>query len=136
MDLKPANIEQLIIKNCLAALKDIDKLTFRGYDFLYQASNFIAHYNVHGFKDYYQQEGEEVKRVSQHGVTQVPAKSGGEMLALDIVRFQRDNQWRNFTTQDRDYEYMMQKKRIYNTIADAARAMYKLPEAATNSWGW
>ena len=115
MDLKPANIEQLIIKNCLAALKDIDKLTFRGYDFLYQASNFIAHYNVHGFKDYY---------------------GTGRALALDIVQFQRDNQWRNFGTADKDYEYMMQKKRIYNTIADAARVMYKLPEAATNSWGW
>ena len=101
MPLHPANIEKLILKNCIAAMKDISKLTFRGYDFLYQASNFIAHYNVHGFKDHY---------------------GTGRALATDIVLHQKDNQWLNFSPGHADYEYHQQQKRIYNAlVAEAVR---------------
>lgn len=45
--------KSLIVKNVVAACKDIHKLNKRGYGFLYVASGFIAHYNLGGFIDYY-----------------------------------------------------------------------------------
>ena len=86
--------KELISKNVLAACKDINKLNKRGYDFLYQASGFIAHYNLAGFKAYY----------SEHS------------LKDDIERNYKQNQWRNFRPCERDYDYYMAKRDCYNMI--------------------
>jgi hypothetical protein len=43
-----ANIE-LVLKTC-----DISKLNATGYNFLYLMSGFIAHYDINGFKAYYE----------------------------------------------------------------------------------
>lgn len=86
--------KQLIAKNVLAACKDINKLNKTGYNFLYLASGFIAHYNLEGFKAYY----------SEHS------------LQADIERNYMQNQWRNFRPNERDYDYYMSKRETYNMI--------------------
>jgi hypothetical protein len=84
----------LIVKNILTACKDITKLTKRGYNFLYLANGFIAHYNLAGFIDYYTSND----------------------LKLDIVDNMRGNQWNNFSPSDKDYDYYMSKRDIYNAV--------------------
>ena len=84
----------LIVNNVLAAVKDITKLNRTGYNFLYLASGFIAHYNLGGFIGYYEDHS----------------------LEVDIVRNASSNQWNNFRPADRDYDYMMAKKDVYNRI--------------------
>lgn len=86
--------KQLIAKNVLAACKDINKLNKTGYNFLYLASGFIAHYDLEGFKAYY----------SEHS------------LQDDIERNARMNQWSNFRPGERDYDYYMAKRDCYNMI--------------------
>jgi len=86
--------KQLITKNVLAACKDITKLNTCGYDFLYLASGFIAHYNLQGFKNYY---------------------SDGS-LQRDIERNARANQWSNFRQGEGYYDYYMAKRDCYNMI--------------------
>ena len=86
--------QALIIKNVLAACGNIEKLNKRGYDFLYQASGFIAHYDINGFKAYY----------SEHS------------LAKDIEENYRQNQWRNFRAGEPMAEYYHSKRDIYNAI--------------------
>lgn len=88
--------KSLIIKNVLAACRDITKLNRTGYKFLYLASGFIAHYNLHGFIDYYTDQN----------------------LAADILQNQAFNQWRNFSAADRDFYYYMGKKQVYNAICE------------------
>jgi hypothetical protein len=85
---------QLIIKNVLAACKDIRKLNKRGYNFLYLASGFIAHYNLGGFI----------------------AEYTGRSLSADILSYARQNQWCNFRIGEKDAEYYHQKRDIYNAI--------------------
>jgi hypothetical protein len=92
--------KQLIAKNVLAACKDIDKLNKTGYNFLYLASGFIAHYDLEGFKAYY----------SEHS------------LQDDIERNAKSNQWNNFRAGERDYDYYMAKKDCYNMILGAFAA--------------
>ena len=89
--------KSLIIKNVLAACRDITKLNKRGYNFLYLASGFIAHYNLQGFISYYTDQS----------------------LKADILQNQRFNQWRNFSAADRDFDYYMGKKEVYNDICEA-----------------
>lgn len=84
----------LIVNNVLAACKDINKLNGTGYNFLYLASGFIAHHNRFGFVHYY---------------------SDGS-LAQDILYNAQNNQWNNFRPGERDYEYYMAKKDVYNRI--------------------
>jgi hypothetical protein len=108
--------KQLIAKNVLAACKDITKLNKTGYNFLYLANGFIAHYNLEGFKAYY----------SEHD------------LQADIERNAVSNQWRNFRQGERDYDYYMEKRDCYNmilggfvasevrTLMQAAQSMGKL----------
>ncbi len=84
--------------------KNIELLDKYGYNFLYLASGFIAHYNLGGFIEYY-------------GST--------EELAQDILRNKSNNQWDNFHKGEKDYEYMMQKKEIYNTICEFAQGKFK-----------
>lgn len=89
--------QQLIVSNVLKACKDIDKLNRNGYDFLYLSNGFIAHYDINGFKAHY----------SEHS------------LQRDIEDNARSNQWNNFRPGERDYEYYMSKKEIYNKILGA-----------------
>ena len=86
--------QTLIVNNVVAACKDITKLNKTGYNFLYLASGFIAHYDLHGFIDFY-------NHVS---------------LKNDIVGFANQNQWKNFCPGERDYEYYMSKADVYNRI--------------------
>ena len=86
--------KELIAKNVLAACKDISKLNKTGYDFLYLAQGFIAHYNMGGFKDYY---------------------SDGS-LQRDIEANARSNQWNNFRTGEKNADYYHSKRDCYNMI--------------------
>jgi hypothetical protein len=76
---------------------EISKLSKSAYNFIYLCSGFIAHYDVYGFRGHY---------------------ADVESLKQDILRNQSMNQWRNFRPGERDYEYMMQKKEIYNMIVE------------------
>ena len=84
----------LIVNNVVKACKNIDNLNKTGYNFLYQASGFIAHYDLYGFIVSYT----------------------GESLKRDIVSFAGQNQWNNFRPGERNYEYYMSKKDVYNRI--------------------
>jgi hypothetical protein len=95
--------QQLTIKNVIAACKDINKLNKRGYNFLYLASGFIAHYNLAGFKAYYTKEG----------------FAFDNDLKTDILANKGFNQWDNFKPDNKDYNYYMSKKAIYNAICDS-----------------
>ena len=86
----------LTIKSVVAAVKDIEAINSRAYDFLYLASGFIAHYNIDGFCDYY-------RAVS---------------LRDEILRNQDANRWDNFREGEKDYEYYRQKGAIYQAICE------------------
>lgn len=94
--LKPYTERQktLIVNNIVKACSDIEHLNSTGYKFIYLASGFIAHYNLNGFKAYY----------------------SGHSLKRDIERNARANMWGNFTPNERDYDYYMSKKDIYQRI--------------------
>lgn len=77
-------------------------LTKQAYKFLYLSSGFIAHYDIHGFRQYYR----DINK-----------------LISDIVGFQEFNQWNNFMPYDKDYSYYEQKQDIYNRICDAIRSI-------------
>ena len=96
--------QQLIVNNVVAACRDISKLNNTGYKFIMGCSGFIAHYDLHGFKSYYNDQW------SHHC---------DNNLKADVVEYQRFNQWRNFQPSDRDYAYYMSKKAIYNAIVEA-----------------
>jgi hypothetical protein len=84
----------LIVNNVVNACKNIDNLNKTGYNFLYLCSGFIAHYNLFGFI----------------------ANYTGESLKRDIISFAGQNQWNNFRPGERDYDYYMAKKEVYNSI--------------------
>ena len=84
----------LIVNNVIKAVKNIDNLNKTGYNFLYLASGFIAHYNLYGFI----------------------ASYTGQSLKRDIISFAGQNQWNNFRPGERDYDYYMAKKDVYNRI--------------------
>jgi len=86
----------LIVNNITRACRDINRLNKIGYNFLYLCSGFIAHFNIHGFKDYY-------RDIS---------------LLDDIVLNYDANKYLNFTAQDKDYEYYNQKAEIYKQIVN------------------
>lgn len=102
MDAITLKDRELTIKNVLAACTDINKLNKRGYNFLYLASGFIAHYNLAGFKAYYTKEG-------------LPFDSD---LKTDILANKSNNQYNNFNPSDKDFNYYMSKKAIYNAICE------------------
>jgi len=87
--------KRLTSKNILAACKNINKLNKRGYAFLNVASGFIAHYDINGFKHYYQREGK---------------------LQQDIERNAKANQWNNFRVGDEHADYYHAKRDCYNQI--------------------
>jgi hypothetical protein len=92
--------EQKIIHDCVKAAGNINNLTKRAYNYLYQARNFIAHVNKLGFMEHYEEPGS---------------------LKKDIFEYQRDNQYFNFHPGMENYDYYMQKKKIYNTICDCLK---------------
>jgi hypothetical protein len=100
--LEPFSIEeeQKIIRDCVKAARNIDDLTDKAYRFLNLSNGFIAHYNKFGFMDNYHEPGS---------------------LKRDILSYQSHNQWGNFRSGERGYEYYMQKKRIYNTVCDCLK---------------
>lgn len=81
-------------------MQDITLLDKYGYKFIHICSGFIAHYNRTGFIAHY---------------------GNSKNLAADILRNQASNQWNNFSPSDKDYEYMMQKKEMYNLICEYAK---------------
>ena len=74
---------------------DINKLTHKAYRFINLSSGFIAHFNVHGFRENYRDV---------------------EYFKGYILKMQKFNQWNNFFLRDANYGYYMQKKEIYNRI--------------------
>ena len=84
----------LIVSNVVKAVKNIDNLNKTGYNFVYQCSGFIAHYDLYGFIESYT----------------------GESLKRDLISYAGQNQWNNFRPGERDYDYMMAKKDVYNRI--------------------
>jgi hypothetical protein len=98
MSLTPLTERQktLIVNNVVKACKDITQLNKTGYNFLYLASGFIAHYNLYGFIDHY----------------------SNTNLKHAIVSNAGQNQWKNFRPGDRDYEYYMSKADVYNRILE------------------
>ena len=86
--------KQLIVSNIVKAVKNIDNLNKTGYNFIYQCSGFIAHYDMYGFI----------------------ASYSGESLKRDILSYAGQNQWRNFRPGERDYEYYKAKADVYNEI--------------------
>ena len=94
--------QTLIVNNVVAACKDITKLNKTGYNFLYLASGFIAHYNLGGFKAHY----------------------GDYDLTRDILDNARNNMWANFRPGDRDYEYYQTKAQCYRAICAKLDTVY------------
>jgi hypothetical protein len=92
--------EQKIISDCVKAAKDITTMTNKAYEFLYSASGFMDHYDKNGFMEHYETPGS---------------------LKSDILTYQRNNQWGHFHTNDDNYDYYMQKKKIYNAICDCLK---------------
>ena len=89
----------LVFKN-----NDISLLDKYGYGFIYLASGFIAHYGLQGFIHHYGTASE---------------------LGEDILSNQPSNQSGNFHKGEKNYEYMMQKKEIYNQICEFANGNFK-----------
>ena len=88
-----------VVNNVLAACRDITLLRKSGYDFLYLCNGFIAHYNIHGFIDYY----------------------STCSLRDDILRNEFSNQYGNFRPGEDMYEYYMSKKDVYRRIVAALK---------------
>jgi hypothetical protein len=90
-------VKQIVDSLVKASTKDLNALTKKSYTFIMLANGFIAHYGIQGFKDYYKEP---------------------ENLRKDILKNQAINQWSNFHPNERNYEYYMQKKEIYNLICE------------------
>lgn len=86
--------KSLIVSNVVKAVKNIDNLNKTGYNFVYQCSGFIAHYDMYGFI----------------------ASYTGELLKEDLISYAGQNQWKNFRPGERDYDYYMAKADVYNRI--------------------
>ena len=84
----------LIITNVVKACKNIDNLNKTGYNFVYQCSGFIAHYDMYGFI----------------------ASYTGNSLKQDLINYAGQNQWRNFRPGERGYDHYMSKADVYNRI--------------------
>jgi hypothetical protein len=85
---------------------NIELLTKQAYNYLYLCSGFIAHYNLLGFRDYYQ----DTARLKQ-----------------DLLAYHQDNNWANFHSDGKDYGYYHQKALIYNSIIKAIGPKHHKP---------
>ena len=92
--------------------RDSKNLSKQAYNFLYQASGFIAHYNLYGFQGAYEDVGQ---------------------LALKILDNKDNNQWGNFREGEDFYDYYMSKKDCYNAIC---KMLEDLGYKATRPNGW
>lgn len=102
MSMQPLTQRQqtLIVNNVVKAVKNgIDNLNKNGYNFLYLASGFIAHYNQYGFIAHYQQHS----------------------LKRDILDNHRANLWLNFCPGEQNYDYYKSKAEVYQRIVDAIK---------------
>jgi hypothetical protein len=99
MELKTLRQTDLIVSSIRKVFEtnDINHLTKSAYNFLSLSSGFIAHYNLLGFRDAY---------ADVHD------------LKRELAQNYNSNQWNNFRAGERDYDYMMQKKEIYNRICE------------------
>jgi hypothetical protein len=97
MELKTLRQTDLIVSSIRKVFEtnDINHLSSSAYKFLSLSSGFIAHYNLFGFRDAY---------ANVHD------------LKRELAQNYNSNQWSNFRSGERDYDYMMQKKEIYNRI--------------------
>jgi hypothetical protein len=94
--------EHRIINNIVIACNDITKLNKTSYNWLKNCSGFYAHYDRNGFITYYH-----------------PNYRGYfESLRQAILRNKKENQYLNPNYGLRDYDYMMQKKNMYNEICE------------------
>jgi hypothetical protein len=100
---------------------DTQHLSKSAYNFLYLCSGFIAHYNLYGFRDEYQ----DVSYLKR-------------MILANVS----NNQWNNFRAGERDYDYYMQKRDIYNRIveeivktSDDKETMREKVEELKSPWG-
>ena len=98
-EIEPLSDAQIkrIVKNIVTACQDISKLNKTGYSFIYLASGFIAHNDIHGFIHHYDSEG---------------------VLRNDILHFQSRNQWGNFKLDEPNYLYYKSKQKCYNLICE------------------
>lgn len=96
--MKPLTERQkvLIINNIVSATKDITKLNNSGYNFIYLANGFIAHYNLYGFREAYT----------------------AESLKAEIIFNKNANMWNNFRSGESNYDYYMSKKDVYVRILE------------------
>ena len=97
MDLLTLRQTDLIVSSIRKVFEtnDINHLNSSAYKFLNLSSGFIAHYNLYGFRDAYANVND---------------------LKRELANNYCSNQWNNFRAGERDYEYMMQKKEIYNRV--------------------
>lgn len=98
MSIKPLTpaTQKRMANNVIAACRDIRKLNKTGYSFLHLANGFIAHYDLHGFIDYY--------------------SDGG--LRNDIMENRSMNMWNNFRPGEQNYDYYMTKRDTYLMILE------------------
>jgi len=97
--------EKRIINNVVKSVfKGIKHLNKQGYNFLYLAGGFIAHYNINGFKHHYSYAS----------------------LKDEILRHKSFNQWANFREGEKDYHYYKQKAKIYNAICEKINTQVQL----------
>jgi hypothetical protein len=94
--------ERAIIKNVLSACRDIRTLSKAGYGYLYLASGFIAHYNIHGFIAHYDTPGS---------------------LRADILRYADMAGYGERAITDPDHAYYNQKTRIYRALVSELRKL-------------
>jgi len=101
MELTPQSKVNGIISNFRSIFKsgDIAKMNKSGYGYIYLASGYIAHYNMYGFIDAY-----------EDALT----------LAKSIVNNVEANKWLNFREGEKNYDYYKQKAEIYKAIYDLA----------------
>jgi hypothetical protein len=94
-----------IINNLVMVIKtgNMNSLSIDAYHFIITAIGFIAHYNIDGFREYYDK---------------------AARLKNDIIVFQKDNQWSNFHEGEDGYAYYMQRKMIYNKVCEAITRGY------------
>jgi len=79
---------------------DIEHLTSTAYKYIYLSSGFIAHYNLYGFRDAYQ---------------------NTSLLRQDILSNAQANTWSNFTPADKNYDYYMSKAEVYKELVKLAK---------------
>ena len=100
MDAITEKQKSLIVNNIVRACDDINKLNGTGYKFIYLASGFIAHYNIHGFKSNYD------------------IVDCGYSLADAILANESSNRFDNFREGDQNYHYYKSRADVYKRIVD------------------